>query len=69
MFEQLSIESKSDNINEAIKLVNEMEANMGGTEILKPIKEVLASKNIIINGKTFQKSLFLLTDGSVSNTN
>jgi len=40
-----------------------MDASFGGTDILKPIKYVFKQKT------DAQKLIFLLTDGSVCNTN
>lgn len=41
-----------------------MKANLGGTEIYNPLKNILSSK--IIEG--YPKQIFLLTDGAVPNT-
>jgi hypothetical protein len=41
-----------------------MSADMGGTEILYPLRDILASN--VIPG--YPKHIFLLTDGGVSDT-
>jgi len=52
-----------ENIIEALEKVNEMDADMGGTEIFSPIKDIY--KQPQNNG--MQKVLILMTDGQVSN--
>ena len=58
-----SVKADQHTIEAAIKKINTFGADMGGTEILAPL---MASFNApaLIN---YQKNIFLLTDGSVSN--
>lgn len=48
----------------ATQHVKSMFANLGGTNILKPLEEVLKSKP----KEGYPRQLFVLTDGEVSNT-
>ena len=41
-----------------------MQADMGGTEVYEPLKDLLRSNPI----EGYPKQIFLLTDGGVSNT-
>ena len=53
------------NLKKASKLAEHLSANLGGTEILQPLKWIF-NKPLI---KGFPRQVFLLTDGAVSNTN
>ena len=55
--------STEKNINDAIKKVEAFSADMGGTEIYDPIFTILSTKRL----KKHPRTLFLLTDGDVSN--
>ena len=59
-----SLASTQENITAAIKEVVKFEADMAGTEILKALEAVYA----LTKKKGFNKKIFLLTDGGVSNT-
>jgi hypothetical protein len=48
----------------ATKHVQQMSANLGGTNILRPLQEVLQSKP----KEGYPRQLFILTDGEVGNT-
>ncbi len=63
MFNQ-SIKYKNDSLEEAVKKIGTMRADMGGTEIYYSLHKILQSK--VIDG--YPKQIFLLTDGGVSNT-
>ncbi|XP_061170034.1 von Willebrand factor A domain-containing protein 5A-like [Saccostrea echinata] len=52
-----------ENLEEALNLQKKMDANMGGTEIFKPLERVFRSKPI----DSYARQIFLLTDGEVSN--
>lgn len=54
----------SNKIQEAVKKVKAMGANMGGTEIYHPLSTLLAEK--VQEG--YPRHVFLLTDGGVGNT-
>lgn len=56
-----SRKNSNENIEEAIKDIKSMSANMGGTEIFKPLSEIY--KTALIDG--YPKQVFLLTDGEV----
>ncbi len=63
MFNQ-SIKYKKDSLDDAVKKIGTMSADMGGTEIYNPLSKILQTK--VIDG--YPKQIFLLTDGDVSNT-
>eukprot|EP00079_Xenopus_tropicalis_P032046 XP_017945817.1 PREDICTED: von Willebrand factor A domain-containing protein 5A-like [Xenopus tropicalis] len=48
----------------AVKLVNQMDANMGGTEILEPLKRIYKTAG----RPAHPRQLFVFTDGEVGNT-
>jgi hypothetical protein len=50
-------------LKEAISEISGYTADLGGTEIFEPIKDVLCMKERI---KSYNKQIFLLTDGDVS---
>ncbi|XP_076101131.1 von Willebrand factor A domain-containing protein 5A-like [Mytilus galloprovincialis] len=63
LFEQ-SEEYSEKTLDQALSLQAQMEANMGGTDILRPLKQIY-SKNC---KKGYPRQIFLLTDGGVRNT-
>ncbi|XP_075183021.1 von Willebrand factor A domain-containing protein 5A-like isoform X5 [Anomaloglossus baeobatrachus] len=66
-FESFFTESKEytqQSMEEAVKMVNEMEANFGGTEILRPLKKIYDTSG----RPDHPRQLFLFTDGEVGNT-
>jgi hypothetical protein len=66
-FEMLFPKSRpydNKSLAEANKHLKRLEANLGGTEILKPLKAVLESDT----NPELPRQVFLLTDGQVSNT-
>jgi uncharacterized protein YegL len=66
-FTKLFPESKEYNeasLKQASEMVSSMTANMGGTEILKPIRNVFEQPP----KQGIPRQLFILTDGEVSNT-
>ena len=61
------------NLDEASRHVAAIDSNMGGTEILQPLKAILAesgptSGNVCKGNTKSRRKLFLLTDGAVGNT-
>lgn len=64
LFDMSKIYSDSS-LDEALKLQKSMNADMGGTEILDPLKKVYSQKC----NPNYPRQIFLLTDGEVSNTN
>ncbi|KAM4051951.1 von Willebrand factor A domain-containing protein 5A-like isoform 1-T2 [Anomaloglossus baeobatrachus] len=66
-FESFFTESKEytqQSMEEAVKMVNEMKANFGGTEILRPLKKIYDTSG----RPDHPRQLFLFTDGEVGNT-
>ncbi|XP_077140996.1 von Willebrand factor A domain-containing protein 5A-like isoform X2 [Ranitomeya variabilis] len=66
-FESFFTESKEytqQSMEEAVKMVNEMNANFGGTEILRPLKKIYDTSG----RPDHPRQLFLFTDGEVGNT-
>ncbi|XP_071988861.1 von Willebrand factor A domain-containing protein 5A-like isoform X5 [Engystomops pustulosus] len=66
-FESFFTESKEytqQSMEEAVKKVNEMKANLGGTEILAPLKKIYDTAG----RPDHPRQLFLFTDGEVGNT-
>ncbi|XP_077964130.1 von Willebrand factor A domain-containing protein 5A-like isoform X7 [Gasterosteus aculeatus] len=59
-----SEEYNQKTMEEALKKVEEMEANLGGTEILKPLKHIYRQPSI----PSQPRQLFVFTDGEVGNT-
>ncbi|XP_054868031.1 von Willebrand factor A domain-containing protein 5A-like [Amphiprion ocellaris] len=59
-----SVEYSQKTMEEALKKAEEMEANLGGTEILKPLQHIY-SQHCIPNQP---RQLFVFTDGEVGNT-
>ncbi|XP_051813557.1 von Willebrand factor A domain-containing protein 5A-like isoform X7 [Acanthochromis polyacanthus] len=59
-----SVEYSQKTIEEALKKVEEMEANLGGTEILEPLKHIYSQRCI----PNQPRQLFVFTDGEVGNT-
>ncbi|EGG21832.1 hypothetical protein DFA_01718 [Cavenderia fasciculata] len=64
-FEKLFPESRDyddTSLTEASKLIEGMSANMGGTELFEPIKDVLKAPAL----PDYPRQVFILTDGAVS---
>ncbi|XP_063349074.1 von Willebrand factor A domain-containing protein 5A-like isoform X3 [Pelmatolapia mariae] len=59
-----SVEYGEKTMEEALKKVEQMEADLGGTEILEPLKHIYSQPCI----PTQPKQLFVFTDGEVGNT-
>ena len=53
-------------MKQAVEEVARMSSNLGGTEILRPLKDLLEAPTVV---KGAPRQIFLLTDGSVGNTN
>jgi len=64
LHKQGSVAYNEASLNEATAFVEAIDANMGGTEILEPLRFVLNAKPKL---KGTQRQVFLLTDGQVSN--
>uniref|UniRef100_A0A672SCM2 VWFA domain-containing protein n=1 Tax=Sinocyclocheilus grahami TaxID=75366 RepID=A0A672SCM2_SINGR len=63
-FFPLSLEYNQDTMDQALKKVKEMQADMGGTEILQPLKHIY---NLRYH-PDHPRQLFVFTDGEVGNT-
>ncbi|XP_063350445.1 von Willebrand factor A domain-containing protein 5A-like isoform X2 [Pelmatolapia mariae] len=59
-----SVEYSQKTMKEALKKVEEMEADLGGTEILEPLKHIYSQSCI----QNQPRQLFVFTDGEVGNT-
>ncbi len=59
MYSELQMYNE-DNLNDTLRRITQIEANMGGTELLVPIQCLL---------KLQKTNIFLITDGLVTNTN
>uniref|UniRef100_A0A3P8R379 VIT domain-containing protein n=1 Tax=Astatotilapia calliptera TaxID=8154 RepID=A0A3P8R379_ASTCA len=59
-----SVEYSQQTIKESLKKVEQMEANLGGTEILEPLKYIYSQPCI----PNQPRQLFVFTDGEVRNT-
>uniref|UniRef100_A0A8C9Y862 von Willebrand factor A domain containing 5A n=1 Tax=Sander lucioperca TaxID=283035 RepID=A0A8C9Y862_SANLU len=59
-----SVEYSQKTMEEALKKVEEMQANLGGTEILMPLKHIYSQPCI----PSQPRQLFVFTDGEVGNT-
>ncbi|XP_055369708.1 von Willebrand factor A domain-containing protein 5A-like isoform X2 [Betta splendens] len=59
-----SVEYSQQTMDEALKMVKEVQANLGGTEILSPLQHIY-SQPCITNQP---RQLFVFTDGEVGNT-
>ncbi|KAL3888727.1 hypothetical protein ACJMK2_001090 [Sinanodonta woodiana] len=64
LFQEGSHIYNEENLKKAEKLQKQMKADMGGTEILRPLEHVFKQKLI----ENYPRQLFVLTDGEVSNT-
>jgi len=59
-------EYNQENINKSIKLIEELEANLGGTNIYEPLKDIYDSCEVY-DKIVLPKNIFLLTDGEIEN--
>ncbi|CAI5693934.1 von Willebrand factor A domain-containing protein 5A-like [Oreochromis aureus] len=59
-----SVEYSQQTMEEALKTVEQMQANLGGTEILQPLKHIYSQPCI----PNQPRQLFVFTDGEVGNT-
>ncbi len=58
------VDITEDNINKAIEISNKFDADLGGTELMEPLKYL---ENCLLNDNTPTR-IFVLTDGAVFNT-
>ncbi|MED6288396.1 hypothetical protein CHARACLAT_026089, partial [Characodon lateralis] len=59
-----SVKYNQKTMENALKKVEKMEANLGGTEILEPLKDIYSKQSI----PSHPRQLFVFTDGEVGNT-
>ena len=66
----LPLEYNTENLKKANNLIDSLSANLGGTNIFDPLAYVFKkqSTNELISYEKLAKSLFLLTDGQVENS-
>eukprot|EP00005_Dracoamoeba_jomungandri_P004866 CAMPEP_0174252268 /NCGR_PEP_ID=MMETSP0439-20130205/1812_1 /TAXON_ID=0 /ORGANISM="Stereomyxa ramosa, Strain Chinc5" /LENGTH=865 /DNA_ID=CAMNT_0015332783 /DNA_START=43 /DNA_END=2640 /DNA_ORIENTATION=- len=64
LFPRGSVEYNETNLKKAVDHVSTLRANLGGTNILKPLQEIFNRPPI----DGYPRQLFVLTDGEVSNT-
>ena len=60
-------EYTQENIKESIKLIENLNANKGGTDIYSPLKDIYNSNDY--NNIKLPKNIFLLTDGEIQDKN
>ena len=59
------VEVKQENVNNIINIINDLRANMGGTNIVSPLEDIYNNSNY--SKFNLSKNIFLLTDGGVDN--
>ncbi|XP_072528454.1 von Willebrand factor A domain-containing protein 5A-like isoform X2 [Salminus brasiliensis] len=59
-----SVEYTEETMDQAVKKVKEMQSDMGGTEILEPLKHIYSQQCI----PNHPRQVFIFTDGEVGNT-
>ncbi|KAK3598702.1 hypothetical protein CHS0354_003259 [Potamilus streckersoni] len=64
LFQEGSLKYNEENLKKAEELQRQMDADMGGTEILRPLEHIFKQKLI----ENYPRQLFVLTDGEVDNT-
>ncbi len=57
-------EYTKNNIEQSIKLIEKLDADLGGTNIYSPLKDIYDS-NMIYNKINLPRNIFLLTDGEI----
>lgn len=65
MFHKESSKYSEEKIDNAIKEIQRFQADLGGTELFDPLRELFNSRHI----KNYPRNVFVLTDGAISNTN
>ena len=63
IYSENPVEYLPENVNETIKKIENLDADLGGTELLKPLKEIYESKKY--DNINLCRNLFILTDGYV----
>ena len=57
------LEYTVENVEQTIKKVKKLKANLGGTKLYKPLQNIFSNKNF--DDLNLCKNLFILTDGDV----
>ena len=63
-YDEIPTEYKEKNIKKSIKIINELRADLGGTDIYSPLNNIYSSDKIYDKIK-LPKIIFLLTDGEI----
>ena len=66
-YDKIPKEYTQENIKESIKLIENLNANKGGTDIYSPLKDIYNSNDY--NNIKLPKNIFLLTDGEIEDKN
>ena len=66
-YDEAPKEYNKENIKESINIIQNLSANLGGTNIYDPLKDIFDSKDY--DNIKLPRNIFLLTDGSVNNKN
>ena len=64
-YNESPIEYNKENVKKILEIINGLQANMGGTNISSPLKDIFESK--VYDNIPLAKNIFLLTDGQVYN--
>ena len=62
-YNKTPVEYNKDNVENIIQVINNLDADMGGTNISYPLKDIFSKKNY--DNFNLSKNIFLLTDGQV----
>ena len=66
LYDEIPKKYNKENIRKSIKIIEKLDAKLGGTNIYKPLKHIYdSSKNY--DKINLPKSIFLLTDGAINN--
>ena len=66
-YNESPIEYNKENVKNILSKINSLQANMGGTNISEPLRDIFQNKNNIYDKISLAKNIFLLTDGQVNN--
>ena len=64
-YDEVPKEYNKENIKESIKIIQNLSADLGGTNIYEPLKDIFDSKDY--DNINLPRNIFLLTDGGVDN--
>ena len=64
-YNESPIEYKKENVKQTLEIIKGMQANMGGTNISSPLKDIFENK--VYDDIPLARNIFLLTDGQVFN--